>query len=88
MPFHEIFDEVDGRLVPQVHIGIGPIAIAAGTSLSPALAISGLELGNLRGLDLEVEEECGIIAIQGLFRDETVPRSHRERPRNTRARLR
>jgi hypothetical protein len=69
MPFPEIFDEVDGRLVPQVHIGLGPIAIAAGTSLSPALAISGLEIGNLRGRDLEVEVESGIITIQGLFRD-------------------
>ena len=67
VPFDSIFAQVDGRIIPQVHIAIGPIALAAGTSLSPTVVISGIQLGSLMDCDLAVEQECGVMEISGFY---------------------
>ena len=68
VPFDSIFAQVDGRIIPQVHIAIGPIAMAAGTPLSPTIVISGIQLGSLMDCDLAVEQEGGVMEISGFFK--------------------
>jgi hypothetical protein len=73
VPFNQIFAEIDGHLIPRRHIGIGNISVAAGTLLSPALVISGINIGKLTDRDLVVEMEDGITMIQGFHRDDEPP---------------
>ena len=70
MPFDRIFAEIDGCFVPQVHIGIGPVVMAAGVPLPPDSIVEGLDLGKLKDCDSAVELEDGIIMIQGFYSED------------------
>jgi hypothetical protein len=67
VPFDSIFSQVEGRIVPQVHIAIGNVATAAGTPLSPTMMISGIQISSFIDCDLSVEQEEGLIEIGGFY---------------------
>ena len=77
VPFDSIFAQIEGRIVPQVHVAIGNVATAAGTPLSPTLVISGINIGNLVDCDLAVEQADGIIEISGFYKPGELPVSIR-----------
>jgi len=73
VPFDKIFAEIDGRLIPRVHISIGNVAMAAGVPLSPTLVLSGITIGKLVDHELVVEMEGGITMIEGYHQDSEPP---------------
>jgi hypothetical protein len=68
VPLDSIFAQVEGRIVPQVHVAIGNDATAAGTPLSPTLVISGVQIGNLEDCDLAIVRVDGVMVISGFYK--------------------
>lgn len=75
MPFNRIFAEIEGRFIPQMHIGIGSVVIAAGVPVSPELEVAGFKISRLTNRDLAVEVVDGVVMIQGFYKDDEPEKS-------------
>lgn len=66
--FDQVFDVVNGRIRPKGKVKIGGITMAPGVSMRSGVMVSGIDLTQHVGKDLDVEQHPdGTIEIKGIF---------------------
>lgn len=66
--FNDIFKEnEDGTLSPIRQIRIGGVSFGPNVAFGPNAAFASINFHTYKGHDLEIDEEDGVLVIQGIY---------------------
>lgn len=67
--FYDIFKEnPDGTLMAPLPVRIGTSTLGPAVRFGPGVFISGINLFDFKGTDIEVEEENGILVLRAFYK--------------------
>jgi hypothetical protein len=66
--FYQIFRvNTDGSIEPLRPVRIGGVQMGLGVRFGKGVSFSGIDLSQFIGRDFAVEEQAGVLVIQGIF---------------------
>jgi len=66
--FYDVFEESsNGMLKPKRPVRIGGVTMGTGVSFGPGASFAGINIFQMKGIDIEANEENGMLVIGGFF---------------------